>query len=45
MGIERWRPRWGVTPWRPLLELEEMERRLDEAFGRSFLPIDSFIFV
>ena len=38
MAIERWRPRWGITPWRPFREMEEMERRLDEIFGRPFLP-------
>ncbi len=38
MAIERWGTRWGITPWRPFQELEEMGRRLDEAFGRSFLP-------
>ena len=38
MAIERWRPRWGIIPWRPFEELEDMERRIDEAFGRSFLP-------
>ncbi len=38
MAIERWRPRWGITPWRPFQELEEMERRFDEIFGRALLP-------
>ena len=38
MTMERWRPRWGITPWRPFRELEDMERRLDEVFGRPFLP-------
>jgi HSP20 family protein len=38
MAMERWRPRWGITPWRPFRELEDMERRLDEVFGRPFLP-------
>jgi HSP20 family protein len=38
MAIERWRPRWHITPWRPFPELEEMERRFDEIFGRAFLP-------
>jgi HSP20 family protein len=34
MAIERWRPRWGITPWRPFRELEEWERRFDDLFGR-----------
>ena len=38
MVIERWRPRWGLTPWRPIRDIEEMERRFDELFGRPFLP-------
>ena len=38
MTMERWRPRWGLTPWRPMRELEEMERRFEDIFGRSFLP-------
>jgi HSP20 family protein len=35
MAIERWRPRWGITPWRPFRELEEWDRRFDDLFGRS----------
>ncbi|MDH5695406.1 MAG: Hsp20/alpha crystallin family protein [Dehalococcoidia bacterium] len=38
MVMERWRPGWGITPWRPFRELEEMERRFGEIFGRPFLP-------
>jgi HSP20 family protein len=38
MAIERWRPRWHITPWRSFPELEEMERRFDEIFGRAFQP-------
>ena len=38
MAMERWRPGWGITPWRPLRELEEMERRFEEVLGRPFLP-------
>ena len=37
MAIERWRPGWGMTPWRPFRELEDMERRLDNMLGRSSL--------
>ena len=39
MVLERWRPGWGLRPWRPLRELEEMERRFEDIFGRSSLPI------
>jgi len=38
MAIERHRPRWRPVPWRPFQELDEMEQRLDEAFGHPFLP-------
>lgn len=38
MAMERWRPRWGMTPWRPFRELEDVERRFDEIFGRPNLP-------
>jgi HSP20 family protein len=42
MAIERWRPRWGITPWRPFRDLEEWERRFDDLLGRPLrrLPID-----
>jgi len=42
MAIERWRPRWGITPWRPFRELEEWERRFDDLFGRPSwrLPVE-----
>lgn len=26
MVLGRWRPGWGITPWRPFRELEEIER-------------------
>ena len=38
MVMERWRPRWGLSPWRPIRDMEEMERRFDELFSRQFLP-------
>jgi HSP20 family protein len=38
MAIEKWRPRRELSILRPFGELEEMERRFDEMFGRSFLP-------
>jgi len=38
MVMERWRPRWGLVPWRPFREMEEMERRFEDIFGRSLLP-------
>jgi HSP20 family protein len=37
MVMERLRPRRGMIPWRPLRELEEMERHLEDVFGRPFL--------
>jgi HSP20 family protein len=42
MAIERWRPRWGITPWRPFRELEEWDRRFDDMLGRPLwrLPVD-----
>jgi HSP20 family protein len=38
MVMERWRPGRGLMPWRPFRELEEMERRFEDTFGRPFLP-------
>ena len=38
MVMERWRPGRGLIPWRPLSELEEMERRFQDIFGRALLP-------
>jgi len=38
MVLERWRPSRGLVPWQSLREMEEMERRFDEMFGRGFLP-------
>jgi HSP20 family protein len=42
MAIERWRPRWGIIPWRPSRELEEWERLFDDFFGRPSwrLPVE-----
>lgn len=42
MAIEIWRPRRGITPWRPFRELEEWERRFDDLFGRPLwrLPVE-----
>ena len=28
----------GLIPWRPFRELEELERRFEDIFGRPFLP-------
>ena len=39
MTMERWRPERGLFPWRPYREIEEMERRLGNIFGRSFLHV------
>ena len=38
MAMERWRPGWGISPWRPFRELEEVKRRFEDIFGRPFLP-------
>jgi len=38
MAMERWRPRWGIAPWRPFHEMEDLERHLEDLFGRPFLP-------
>jgi HSP20 family protein len=38
MALERWRPSRGITPWNPFREMEEVERRFDDIFGRQFLP-------
>jgi len=42
MAIEIWRPKWGITPWRPLRELEEWERRANDLFGGPLwrLPVE-----
>ena len=42
MAIERWRPRWGISPWRPFRELEEWERRFADLLGRPLwrLPVE-----
>ena len=34
MAMERWRPGRGLIPWRPFRELEELERRFEDIFGR-----------
>ena len=39
MVLERWRPRWGVTPWRPFGEIEDWERRFEDFFGRQMLRL------
>lgn len=38
MAMERWRPGRGLMPWRPFREVEEMERRFEDVFGRPFIP-------
>ena len=37
MVMERWRPGWGIIPWRPSRELEEWERQFDDLLGRPML--------
>ena len=36
--MKRWRPGWGIRPWRPFWDLEDIERRFDEIFSRPSLP-------
>jgi len=38
MVMGKWRPARDVTPWSPLRELEAMQQRFDEIFGKPFLP-------
>jgi HSP20 family protein len=38
MAMEGWRPGRGLVPWRPFREMEEMERRFEDIFGRPFIP-------
>jgi HSP20 family protein len=35
MALERWRPRWGLAPWRPFRELARMEREMEDLWGRA----------
>ena len=38
MTMERWRPSWAITPWQPLRELDEMERRFENIINRPLWP-------
>ena len=38
MVMERWRPGRGLIRWSPFREMEEMERRINDVFGRPLLP-------
>ena len=40
MVMERWKPGWGITPWRPLREIADWERRFEDFFGRPLLPAE-----
>ena len=37
MAIDNWRPKGVPAPWHPFRELEEIERRFEDVFGRTFL--------
>jgi len=37
MVMERWRPGWGISPWRPLRELNELQKHLEDMLGRPAL--------
>ncbi len=39
MVLERWRPGWEITPWRPFREIEDWERRFEDFFGRPMLRL------
>jgi HSP20 family protein len=39
MTLERWRPRWGIRPWEPFRELDDMGRRFEDILGRPFTPV------
>ena len=38
MVMERWRPRWGLRPWRSAADIDELERRIDEMFSWPIMP-------
>ncbi|MBT9149390.1 MAG: Spore protein SP21 [Dehalococcoidia bacterium] len=38
MVLERWRPQWQITPWRPFRDVEDIERQLGGIFGRVLSP-------
>lgn len=38
MVMERLRPGGGLVIWKPIREIEEMERRFADILGRTFLP-------
>jgi len=38
MVMERWRPGRGLIRWSPFREIEEMERRINDIFGRPLPP-------
>ncbi|MDP2731168.1 MAG: Hsp20/alpha crystallin family protein [Dehalococcoidales bacterium] len=40
MVLERWRPRWGLTTWRPFRELEDWQRQMEDFFGRPIWKPD-----
>ncbi len=37
MTMERWKPRRELSVWRPLQDVEEMQRRFEEIFGAPLL--------
>lgn len=34
MVVERRRPRWGLTTWKPFGEIEDWQQRMEDFFGR-----------
>jgi HSP20 family protein len=37
MVLERWRPRRGLTIWRPFRDLDEWQQQIEDFFGQSML--------
>jgi HSP20 family protein len=37
MVLERWRPRWGLSTWRPFRDLDDWQQQLEDFFGQSML--------
>ena len=39
MSMQRWNPRYGMSALRPTSVMEDMERRMEDIFGRAWMPI------
>ena len=38
MVMDRWKPVRGLIPWKSFSDLQEVERRFEDMFGRPFIP-------